>query len=153
VQAAWEEAVLALRRRTVPTRELAAHVRLTKSPAEYLAVRAKRRELPYEAVLSAGREDWKVGEHVRVYRASKGRAGLVALPEDEAEAPVAVEDPRDYDVELYVRQLKETFAARLARALTPEDFAAVFADPGQPSLFAPALSDVQPILTVLDEAA
>jgi hypothetical protein len=37
------------------------------------------------------------------------------------------------------------------RALTPEDFAAVFADPGQPSLFAPSLADARPILTVLAE--
>ena len=45
--------------------------------------------------------------------------------------------------------MRETFAARLVRALTPEDFAAVFADPGQPSLFAPSLAQARPILTVL----
>ena len=56
-------------------------------------------------------------------------------------------DPRDYDVEHYLRVLRDTYAARLARALTPEDFAAIFADPDQPSLFARPLRDARPILT------
>jgi DNA polymerase I len=46
--------------------------------------------------------------------------------------------------------LRETFAARLARGLTPEDFAAVFADPRQPSLFEASLATARPILTVID---
>jgi hypothetical protein len=45
--------------------------------------------------------------------------------------------------------LRETFAARLVRALTPEDFSAVFADPDQLSLFAPSLAQARPVLTVL----
>ena len=44
---------------------------------------------------------------------------------------------------------RDTFAARLARAFTPEDFAAVFADPDQPSLFASALGAVRPVLTTM----
>ena len=59
------------------------------------------------------------------------------------------QDPRDYDVAYYVRLLRETFAARLSRALTPEDFATVFSDPAQPSLFTLALGEVRPILTLL----
>jgi hypothetical protein len=65
------------------------------------------------------------------------------------EAGSAGSDPRDYDGEFYARLLRETFAARLVRALTPEDFAAVFADPEQPSLFAPSLAQARSILTVL----
>lgn len=159
VRDAYVETVMALRRRTLPTREVAAHVRLTKSPRQYLATRASRRELPYEAMLAAGRNHWPTGEHVHVYRAVRGRAGL--LPDEEngdSDSPREArangdtnDDPRDYDVEYYVRLLRETFAARLARALTPEDFAAVFADPGQPSLFAPSLANARPILTVLSE--
>ena len=45
--------------------------------------------------------------------------------------------------------LRETFAARLARAFTPDDFAAVFADPDQPSLFQPPISDIHTVLTAL----
>ena len=55
-------------------------------------------------------------------------------------------DSRDYDSEQYVRLLRETFAARLARASTPDDFAAVFADPDLLSLFSPSLATVRAVL-------
>ena len=42
-----------------------------------------------------------------------------------------------------------SFAARLARGFAPADFAAVFADPDQLALFAPALDAIQPVLTTL----
>ena len=58
-------------------------------------------------------------------------------------------DPRDYDVEHYARILRANFAARLNRALAPEDFAAVFADPHQLSLFTPPTDAMRPILTPL----
>ena len=47
--------------------------------------------------------------------------------------------------------LFRSFASRLVRALTPEDYAAVFADPEQPSLFARSLVGARPILTVLPD--
>ncbi|SEU23010.1 ribonuclease H-like domain-containing protein [Stigmatella erecta] len=149
VRTVFVETVTALRRRELPTQAVTARVRLTKDSPQYLATRERRRELPYEAVLASGRTEWTPGEHVRVYRASGGRAGL--LPD--AETAGAGSDPRDYDADYYVRQLRETFAARLVRALTPEDFAAVFADPGQLSLFAPRLDQARPILTVLFDPA
>ena len=74
---------------------------------------------------------------MRVYR-TIGGAGRVAEEVDEndvASAGVA----RDYDVEHYSRLLRDTFAARLARAFTREDFGVVFADPDQLALFAPSL--------------
>jgi DNA polymerase elongation subunit (family B) len=140
VRAAFVDAVTRLRRRACPTAEIAAEVRLTKTAEEYLAARGARRELPYEALLAAGRERWALGEKVRVYRAAGGRAGL-----HDEDRPG---DPRDYDVEYYVRLLRETYAARLARALTAEDFAAVFAPPEQPALFPPRLDEVRTVLTV-----
>jgi DNA polymerase, archaea type len=73
-----------------------------------------------------------------VYRTTKGTGALVA--------PARGDDPRDYDVEYYMRVLHDTFAARLARAFTPDDFATVFADPDQLSLFARPLSAIVPIL-------
>ncbi len=150
VRDAYVDMVMALRRRTVTTLEVAAQVRLTKSPEQYLATRGRRRELPYEAMMASGRTHWSPGEHVRIYRAIGGRAGLLPdVEEDDDGQDSAASDPRDYDVEFYVRLLRETFAARLVRALTPEDFSAVFADPSQPSLFAPSLADARPVLTVL----
>ncbi|HEY6176695.1 MAG TPA: hypothetical protein VIX73_19700, partial [Kofleriaceae bacterium] len=68
-----------------------------------------------------------------------------ALSDDGAAPPL--DDPRDYDVEHYLRVLRDTYAARFARALDPEDFATIFADPEQPSLFARSLRDARPILT------
>jgi len=135
----------ALRRRELSTREVSSRVRLTKSPARYLATREKRRELPYEAMLLSGRMTWSVGDRVRVYRTQGGGASIVDLDDPDAEA----HDPRDYDVEHYVRLLRETYSARLARALTPANFAAVFSDPDQFSLLPPSFESMRPILTTL----
>ncbi len=139
VRAAYLDAVGALERRALPTRAVATRVRLTKTPAQYLAARDARRELPYEAMLAHARTDWTAGTRVLVYRSARGGAGLLA---DEG-----ADDPRDYDVDHYVRLLRDTFAARLARAFDPDDHAAVFADPHQLSLFARPLSEIRPILT------
>ena len=133
--------VASVRRREIPTHQLTAQVRLTKTPKQYLATRANRKEMAYEALLASGRTRWSAGDRVRVYRAIGGRPAL--LPENEADAP------HDYDIHHYVRQLRETFAARLARAFTPDDFATLFSDPDQPSLFAPPIESIRPILTPL----
>jgi len=128
----------ALQRRELPTLAVSSKVRLTKSPERYAECRDARRELAYEALLSAGRTAWNQGDKVRVYRTQGGGAGVV---EDG--------DPggrRDYDVGWYTRLLRSTFAARLERAYRPEDFAAVFADPGQLSLFATPLAGIRTVL-------
>jgi hypothetical protein len=56
-------------------------------------------------------------------------------------------DARNYDVDHYVRVLRDNFASRLERAFSPEDYAAVFADPAQPSLFDRNLDEVRAIMT------
>jgi DNA polymerase elongation subunit (family B) len=139
----------ALRRRELPTREVSSSVRLSKTPARYLETRDSRRELPYEAMLSSGRTSWSAGDRVRVYRAKGGLGGVVEEDGDEAGA-AGNADRRDYDVDHYARLLRETFAARLARAFTPGDYAAVFADPGQMSLFAPPVATIRTILVRQD---
>jgi DNA polymerase I len=129
-----------LRRRELPTYDVSSRVRLTKSPAKYAETRESRRELAYEALLASGRTHWRVGEKVRIYRTQAG-GGAVAPVVEDGDA-----DPRDYDVDHYARVLRDTYAARLARALTPSDFAAVFADSDQLSLFAPSTASMRPIL-------
>ncbi len=129
-----------LRRRELPTRDVSSRVRLTKTPAEYFAVRESRRELPYEAMLAGGRTSWSVGDRVRVYRKRNGGCGLL---EESEEAHI---DERDYDVEHYARQLRQTFASRLACAFAPADYEAVFADPDQMSLFLPAMATIRTVL-------
>jgi hypothetical protein len=136
--------VEALRQRALPTAQVATRVRLTKSPRRYLAGRSARRELPYEALLGSGRTRWSAGEHVWVYRASGERPALLAV--DDGAEGAELPDPRDYDTTYYVRLLRTTFAARLARAFSAEDFAALFDDPRQPSLFAPPLDAIRPLL-------
>jgi DNA polymerase I len=133
----------ALRRRELRTFDVASLVRLTKTPERYLETRDSRRELPYEAMLASGRASWAVGDRVRVYRTMTGSGGVVAEADDEAVEGV---DRRDYDVEHYARLLRNTFAARLTRAFTPEDCSVVFADPDQMSLFAPPVEGVRSVL-------
>ena len=145
VRAAYLETIDALRRREIPTREVAARVRLTKTPERYFASREKRRELPYEAMLASGNANWRVGDKVRIYRTKDG--GAAVAPELDEEGATDIGDPRDYDVPHYERVLHDTFAARLMRAFTSEDYAVVFADPDQPSLFVPPLEAIRPILT------
>jgi DNA polymerase elongation subunit (family B) len=128
----------ALRRRELPRRDVSSRVRLTKTPQTYLAVRHRRRELAYEAMLASGRTSWSIGERVRVYRTKNG-AGVVDDGDD-------ADERRDYDAEHYVRMLRNTYASRLARAFTPEDFAAVFGDPDQLPLFPPSVATIRPIL-------
>src|SRR5262249_55621176 len=102
-----------LRRRELPTRDMSSRVRLTKTPAEYLTVRGNRRELPYEAMLACGRTSWCVGDRIRVYRKRNGGCGLVE-ESDDGQVVGGEPDHRDYDIDHYARQLRQTFAARLS---------------------------------------
>jgi DNA polymerase elongation subunit (family B) len=151
VREAYVASLRALRGRELSTRDVSSRVRLSRTPAEYLATRDSRRELAYEALLAAGRRSWMAGDRVRVYRTQAGSGALVAEP---GRDPVTSgPDPRDYDVDYYGHVLRESFGARLARALAPEDFAAVFADPEQPSLFAPSFATMVTVLTVTESGS
>jgi len=145
VRVAYLAALDALRRRELPTCDVSSKVRLTKTPARYLETREDRRELAYEAMLASGRTSWSVGDRVRVYRTKSGSGGVV---EEDGEGAAVAEsaDRRDYDVEHYARLLRDTFASRLARAFTPDDYAALFADPDQLSLFTPPVTTIRTIL-------
>lgn len=148
VHEAYLATVAALRRREISTHDVSSRVRLTKTPAQYLESRERRRELPYEAMFAAGRTSWSIGDRVRVYRNRVGDGALVLDPDDEG-GDSEHTDRRDYDVEHYVRLLRDSFAVRLARAFTHEDFAVVFADPDQPSLFQPPITTIRAVLTPL----
>lgn len=138
--------VEALRRRELSTYDVSSRVRLTKTPERYHAIRDERRELAYEAMLASGRTSWTVGERVRVYKTGTGYGGVVSEAEDGARL-IDASDTRDYDVEHYVRVLRDNFAERLSRGLRPELFAAIVSDPEQPSLFDDSLREATTILT------
>lgn len=144
VRDAFVETVGALRRRELATHQVSSRVRLTKSPAGYLAVRDVRRELSYEALLASGRTSWSIGDRVRIYRTKGGGASIVDTDDEDIAGSAA--DPRDYDVEHYVRLLRETYAARLARAFTADECATLFEDPTQPSLFVSVIDGIRPRL-------
>jgi hypothetical protein len=85
-----------------------------------------------------------------VYRTKSGEGGVVIESDEEApgdESP----DLRDYDVPHYMAVLRDSFASRLEKAFTPQDFAVVFADPDQLSLFPSSPGDIRPILTQIDD--
>lgn len=136
IRAAYLDTIDRLRKRQIPTRDVASRMRLSKPPSEYLATRDSRRELAYEAMVLAGRTEWAANERVLVYRARTAPRLLV-------------DDARDYDVDHYLRVLRDNFASRLARAFAPEDYAAIFEDPDQLSLFAKPLDGIAPVLTIL----
>jgi hypothetical protein len=101
-------------------------------------------------MLSSGRTSWSIGDRVRVYRTKAGEGRV--LPEHDDAVGNESAAARDYDVDHYVRLLRDTFAARVARAFTPADFDAVFADPDQLSLLPPSLATMRPVLTVAGDA-
>jgi DNA polymerase, archaea type len=138
----------ALVRRELAARDVSSRVRLTKAPADYLQTRERRREASYEAMLASGLPGWSVGDRVRIYRTNSGGSGVVIEPDGDED--VEGSDRRDYDVDYYLHLLRHTFAARLARAFSPRDYAAVFADPDQRSLFDQSLAEVRTVLTPVE---
>jgi DNA polymerase I len=152
VRDAYVATVSALRLRELTTYDVSSRVRLTKTRERYLSTRNGRRELAYEAMLASGRTSWSVGERVRIYRTRTG--GGVVTEKGTEEVGNESADRRDYDIDHYVRLLRDTYAARLVRAFSRSDFEAVFADPEQPSLFTKSLATIRAVLTtVIAESA
>src|SRR5258708_19603054 len=86
VRDAYLTTVNALRRHSLSTTDLSARIRLSKTPAAYMASRVTHPEPQYEALLAAGRTNWYPGERVRFYRA-RGK-NYVWLPEENTEASI-----------------------------------------------------------------
>jgi len=118
-----------------------------------------------EALLAAGRTQWRAGERVRFYRAQQGVP--VWLPDeaddtspiwddeeaDEVEgseeslfsAPSAtpLTNRRDYDSEHYVRVLRDSYAERLRVVFEVEDFSQLFRLDAQRGLFDRPIEQMQ----------
>ncbi|GAB4432587.1 MAG: DNA polymerase domain-containing protein [Chloroflexi bacterium OHK40] len=124
-----------LRERRLPPGDVAARVRLTKSPEAYRS--SRQREGQYEALLAAGHTAWNPGDRVRFYKTEGGSYAL--LDEEGATASMP-----PYDVEHYVRVLVENYASRLRKAFHPEDFVQIFRADAQIGLFDRDLSGVEP---------
>jgi DNA polymerase, archaea type len=157
----------ALRQRLLPASDVATRMRLSKDSKTYLATRAKHTEAQYEALLAAGRKQWRAGERVRFYRAPQGvpvwlpdeadDASPISDEEEEADEVEASEkslfsappsapslaDRRDYDSEHYVRVLRDSYAERLRVVFEAEDFSQLFRLDGQQGLFDRPIEQMQ----------
>ncbi len=121
----------------LPTVDVAARVRLDANRGAVRGhARAADAEHSYEAI--AGQRSNRV-ELPAIAFASIGPSAAAPCvlarrrgdAEDDDETPIPSPTPRDYDVDYYVRLLRETRSPRAWPARSrPEDFAAVFADPG-----------------------
>ena len=164
----YTETAEALRQRLFPASDVAARVRLSKSPEAYQTRRSGHAEQAYEALLAAGRSKWVPGERVRFYRAVGGAS--IWIPDEsedisiddreEAEGKAGEhklhepplpnhagdkKDRRDYDVEHYLRVLVTSYASRLRKAYAAEDFAQLFRIDEQLGLFDRPIEHIQPI--------
>jgi DNA polymerase I len=158
------ETVNALRERQLTAMEVAIQARLTKTPDEYETSRKRAREASYEALLTAGRTNWHVGERARFYKALDGT--VVWIPdtsndlsgtsdeEDEPdnEQPINIDKPRDnpidrrdYDVAHYLQVLMTSYVSRLRKAFAPEDFDQLFRPDAQLGLFDRPIETIQPL--------
>lgn len=165
---AYLETVEALKQRLFSATDVAARVRLSKSPEAYQATRAGHTEQAYEALLAAGRITWTVGERVGFYRTPAGasvwvpdeseeisfdEAGKAEARKSEREqnmpafSPhlVDVKNRRDYDVEHYLRVLVTSYASRLRKAYSFDDFEQLFRVNEQLGLFDRPIEDIHPI--------
>jgi DNA polymerase I len=165
---AYLQTTEALRQRAFPASDVAARVRLSKSPEAYQTARAVHMEQAYEALLRAGRTRWASGERVRFYRVLGGapiwipdesedisfdEAGGAEVRADEhrTNKPLLpsyaddVKDRRDYDVDHYLRVLVTSYASRLRKAYAVEDFEQLFRVDEQLGLFDRPIEDIEPI--------
>ncbi len=165
VRDAFMASVAALRTRALPRADVASRVRLTKRPETYLRTREGHREFAYEALLAAGRDQWRRGERVRCYRGPGGSpvwlpdesrapsAGTIAesgggpldAPASAATGEASAQGARDYDIEHYVRVLKRSYASRLRKGFSPTDFELIFRLDAQLGLFDQPLEQIEPL--------
>jgi DNA polymerase elongation subunit (family B) len=145
------ETIDALRERRLTALDVATQARLSKTPEEYHASRARLREAAYEALLAAGRSAWHVGERIRFFKAADGTSVLVPDTSDDLagdtgsdddaneispeEAGIPPADRRDYDVAHYLQVLLTSYVGRLRKAFSPEDFDQLFRPNAQLGLF------------------
>lgn len=159
VRAAFLECVTALRERSLPVDDVAARVRLTKTPETYMERREKLQEGQYEALLAAGRTEWVVGERVRCYRARGGR--FVWLPDETEdlskghswEHKEQPDEPLPYDVEHYLQVLVNSYASRLRKAFAPPIWEQLFRLDQQSGLFDLPLDEMEPLWIRVSDAA
>jgi DNA polymerase, archaea type len=131
LRALYLDTVSRLRAHAVPVEDLCLSIILSKSPDTY--AKSGRREEQYEVLIGGNRRRWKSGDRVTYYQARGGRKKLLE------------EYAGDDDAEYYVKRLKEVYAQRLSRAVTRDDFEALFGE--NLSLWETDLGSIRAIVT------
>ena len=90
----YRETQEALRQRRLHISDVATRMRLSKDSKTYLVKRAKHTEAQYEALLAAGRKQWRAGERVRFYRSQRGMPDRLPDEADDA-SPISDEEHAD----------------------------------------------------------
>ncbi len=146
------QTVDALRGRQLTLADVATPARLSKAPGEYLASRGRLRESPYEAMLAAGRNNWRVGKRIRFYKTAEGGVALLPDAQDELSSDAEEDEvrakplePRGYDVAHYLHIFHNSYVGRLRKAFTAEDFDRLFRHDAQIGLFDGPVDAVQPL--------
>jgi len=146
VRHVYLETIAAVRERRLAPQDVATVAQLTKTPEAYHQTRGRAREAAYEALLAAGRTQWRVGERVRFYRAATGVP--TCLPDapnlDGAAAPDENTLMPPYDIAHYLNVLHTSYVARLRKAYTPHVYEQLFRSSGQMGLFDEPIDGVQP---------
>ena len=146
VAQAFERTAGDLRARRFSANDVASRVRLSKSPDEYLATRARHQEQQYEALLAAGQNDWRQGQRVRFYR--RADKSSVWLPDEDNVQGAGIGgqgQQTDYDIDHYLNILVHSYAGRLKKAFAPGDFAQLFRADTQAGLFDTPIAQIEPI--------
>jgi len=146
VRRVYLETVAAVRERRLAPRDVATVAQLTKTPDAYRRTRGRAREAAYEALLAAGRTQWRVGERVRFYRAATGVPTWLpdAPNQDGAAAPDENTIMPAYDTAHYLGVLHTSYVARLRKAYTPHVYEQLFRSSGQMGLFDEPIDGMQP---------
>jgi DNA polymerase elongation subunit (family B) len=158
------ETVNALRERRLTAMDVAIQARLTKTPEEYETSRKRAREASYEALLTAGRTNWRAGERVRFYKGADGTVVWIPDTSDDLSGTSDEDDPdneqetnndglrrespvdwRDYDIAHYLQVLMTSYVSRLRKAFSPEDFDQLFRPDAQLGLFDRPIETIQPL--------
>jgi len=145
VRRVYLETVAALRERRLAPADVATVAQLTKTPDTYRRTRERAREAAYEALLAAGRTQWRVGGRVRFYRSASGTpVWLPGTPERDGAAPDGGETAPGYDIAHYLAVLHTSYVTRLRKAYTPHAYEQLFRSSGQLGLFDEPINGVQP---------
>jgi DNA polymerase, archaea type len=108
------ETICNLKTRSYTLDDVAIKVRLTKTPEQYAT--SKRKETMYEAMLVSNKTSWRQGERIKIYKAQKGQWSVL-----DSEQPQPL-----YDISHYIKVLRESYAERLRKGFSSEDFEGLF---------------------------